>query len=61
MNQDQSNSNPWNGHSAEDIQKGRTFQVNLPTCFTAQDVLDAVSKNLNHSDIDMVAKKSYQT
>ena len=64
MNQNQSQSNPWNGHSAEDInmrtQKERTFQVNLPVCFTAEDVLDAVSKNLGHSDIDTVAKQSYQ-
>ena len=52
------------GNSAEDInmttQKERTFSVNLPSCYTAKDVLDAVCKNLGHAEIDTVAKQSYQ-
>ena len=43
----------------EDTEREK-FQVNLPTCFTAKDILDAVSKNLGHSDIDTVAKQSFQ-
>ena len=54
----------WNGNAAEDIQartqKERTFQVNLPTCYTAKDVLEAVSKSLGHVEIDTVARQSNQ-
>ena len=56
--------NKWNGNAAEDIQarthKERTFQVNLPTCYTAKDVLEAVSRSLGHEEIDTVAKQSTQ-
>ena len=59
-----SKGNPWNGHSAEDLnlktQKERTFQVNLPTCFTAKDVIAAVTRNLGHGNIDTVGKQSQQ-
>ena len=48
--------NPSSGNSTEDIniktQKERTFSVNLPSCYTAKDVLDAVCKNLGHAEID---------
>ena len=56
--------NPWSGNSAEDInmktQKERTFSVNLPSCYTAKDVLKAVRKNVGNAEIDTVAKQSYQ-
>ena len=56
--------NPWNGNSAEDLnlktRKKRTFQVNLPMCFTAKDVIAAVSRNLGHCNIDTVGKQSQQ-
>ena len=59
-----SKGNPWNGNSAEDFnmktQKERTFRVNLPTCFTAKDVIAAVSRNLGHGNIDTVGKQSQQ-
>ena len=42
------------------MQKERTFQVNLPTCFTAKDVIAAVSRNLGHGNIDTVGKQSQQ-
>ena len=38
----------------------RTFQVNLPTCYTAKYVLEAVSKSLGHVEIDTVATQSMQ-
>ena len=41
-------------------EKERTFQVNLPTCFTAKDVIAAVSRNLGHGNIDTVGKQSQQ-
>ena len=54
----------WNGNAAEDLQartqKERTFKVNLPTCYTAKDVLMAVSRSLGHVQIDTVAKQSNQ-
>ena len=57
-------SNPWNGRANEEFdtntQKQRTFRVNLPTCYMAKDVLEAVSKNLGHEQIDTVAKPSQQ-
>ena len=56
--------NKWNRNAAEDIQartqKERTFQLNLPTCYTAKDVLEAVSKSLSHVEIDTVARQSTQ-
>ena len=56
--------NKWNGNAAEDIQartqKERIFQVNLPTCYNAKDVLEAVSKSLGHVEIDTVARQSTQ-
>ena len=56
--------NPWNGNSAEDLnlktQKERTFQVNLPTCFTAKDVIAAVSRDQGHCNIDTVGKQDQQ-
>ena len=56
--------NPWSGNSAEDInmktQKERTFSVNLPSWYTAKDVLKAVRKNVGNAEIDTVAKQSFQ-
>ena len=56
--------NPWSGNSAEEInmktQKERTFSVNLPSCYTAKDVLKAVQKNVGNAEIDTVAKQSFQ-
>ena len=56
--------NKWNGNATEDIQartqKERTFKANLPTCYMAKGVLEAVSKSLGHVEIDIVAKQSMQ-
>ena len=41
-------------------QKERTFSVNLPSCYTAKDVLKAVRKNVGNAEIDTVAKQSFQ-
>ena len=34
--------------------------MNLPTCFTAKDVIAAASRNLGHCNIDTVGKQSQQ-
>ena len=53
-----------NGNAAEDIQartqKKRTFKVNLPTCYMAKGILEALSKSLGHMEIETVAKQSRQ-
>ena len=57
-------SNPWNGRANKDFdantQGQRTFRVNLPSCYMAKDVLEAVSKSLGHEQIDTMAKQSQQ-
>ena len=64
MDQKKKQGNPWSGNSAEDLnmktQKERTFSVNLPSCYTAKDVLKAVRKNVGNAEIDTVAKQSFQ-
>ena len=57
-------SNRWNGRANDEFdtntQEQRTFRVNLPMCYMAKDVLEAVSKSLGHEQIDTVAKQSQQ-